>query len=1150
MIINILELNNILKNNTNYKLSNLTNDFSKFLILDLIVKSPKNSIIVFTTDNEAEVFYDFVKSYAKISIHFFPSFAMEPYQHVSPNKSLMAKRIDTLTSIYLNENQKNIVVTSSLAIIQKTLAKKYLDNNFLALKKGDIFKSDSLIEFLVSKNYKKVSLVSEEGEFAVRGDILDLCSVDIGAIRIDFFDDTIERLRRFDVMSQKSYEDINEINIKPSSEIFLNDDSIFTFKSNYVKFFHEPNKELFELLDNHILPKGIENLITLFYEQTETILDYISNYNIFTFDNFNSNVEGAVSSYVEEYAYLTNDKNLFKSLEHVLPPFELILDEEEVNLKISKNNRYELSNIKKDDDNNINFDVRLLAPEFSVYKNKEKSPIQALINFIKDNLNKKFLVFVSTEAFSENLRIMLKGSHIGFSSNEMANEKVTIINNSNIFEGFVTPKQIVISEYEITGVKKTFSSKKSKSSNKILQQLYTIEINDIVIHVKHGFGEYKGIQTLKVNGAEHDFLEIEYRDNEKLYVPVENIDDITRHSGSNDEINLDKLGSSSFEKKSAKIKEKIKDIAYDLIQIAAKRNLKTAPIADWNLEDYDKFLKGFPYVETEDQLNAIQDVIDDLTSGKPSDRLICGDVGFGKTEVILRGAFLMANSGYQVAIIAPTTLLCNQHYNNFKERFKDFPIRIEQLSRFSKLNKRKEYKEDLVEGKIDIIVGTHSLLAKDIKFKNLALIIVDEEQSFGVVHKEKLKTFKEEVHILTLSATPIPRTIQLAFKGIKELSIMSTPPVDKLPIITYVLPVDYLALKKAILKEKDRGGQVYFVCPRISDIEGIKESIYKLDMGVSYVVAHGQMSTDVLEQNMLDFKDKKYDMLISTNIIESGIDLHNVNTIIILRSDMMGLAQLYQLRGRVGRGQSQAYAYLLYDKYKKLSEKAEKRLQILQNLDYLGASFSLASYDLDMRGAGNLLGEEQSGHVKEIGTELYQKLLEQEIKHIKNLTSKDGEIQPSYYTFSPNISLNIPVFIPKKYIPDMETAMEVYQRVGKIESYSEIVDVKEELQDRFGNLPYQVENLLTSIELKISAKSALIEKIVFGTKGVQLSFYQQNFTHVDELLNYISQKKDMVSLKPNGSLVINTNELESKEQIKVTLKVLEDIKNLYQKNSQ
>lgn len=1143
MINNILELNNILKNNTNYKFSNLSKDFAKFLLLDLIKNSHKSSIIVCSNDLEAEQFYNFIKDYSNIDIHIFPSFGIEPYQHVSPNKSLMVKRIDTLSSIYLSK-EKSIVVTSLLGIIQKTLAKEYLDGTFLYLKKGDCYKTSDLIDFLVSKNYKKVSLVSEEGEFALRGDILDICSPDIGAIRIDFFDDNIERLRKFDVISQKSYEDIEEINIKPSIEILLNEETIENFKQNYIKHFNESDKELFSLLDKKILPKGIENYIPLFYKKTETILDYIEDYNIFTFDNFDYHIKESVNSYNEEYGYLKNEDNVFKTASNILEPKELVLSEDEVEKKLSQQSRYSLSNTKKDEDNNFNFSVRLFAPEFSVYKNQEKSNLHALVNYIKTNKNKQFLVFVSTDSFSENLRVMLKGLHIDFSLNEEENQQVSIIKNSNIEEGFIVGNKVVIAESEITGVKKTFSSSgKKKSANKILQQLSSIEIGDIVVHIKHGFGQYMGIQTMLVNGADHDFLEIQYKDNEKLYLPVENIDDITRRSSSNPETVLDKLGSTSFEKKSTKIKEKIKDIAYDLIQLAAQRMLKKAPVIEMNTEDYDVFLKGFPYVETEDQKNAIEDVIDDLSNGLPSDRLICGDVGFGKTEVILRGAFLAANSGYQVAVIAPTTLLCNQHYNNFKERFKDFPIRIEQLSRFSSASNRKKYKKELAEGQIDIIIGTHSLLAKDVKFKNLALIIIDEEQSFGVLHKERLKTLKEEVHILTLSATPIPRTIQLAFKGIKELSVISTPPVDKLPIITYVLPVDYMAIKKAIMKEKERDGQIYFVCPRISDIDEIKKSIDSLKLDISYVVAHGQMNTDVLEQNMLDFKDKKYDMLISTNIIESGIDIHNVNTIIILRSDIMGLAQLYQLRGRVGRGQNQAYAYLLYDRNKSLSKKAEKRLQVLQNLDYLGAGFSLATYDLDMRGAGNLLGEEQSGHAEEIGSELYQKLLEQEIKHIKNI-KKDGKEDAEYYNFSPNISLNVPVFIPKKYIPDMETSMEIYQRIGRVESYQDIVEVKEELEDRFGTMPYQVENLLKSIELKILAKDALIEKIMFGNKGVQLSFYKQTFSHVDELLDYITSKSGLLILKPEGSIIINTEELEANEKIKLTIKTLEDIAKL------
>ncbi|MCL2566833.1 MAG: transcription-repair coupling factor [Alphaproteobacteria bacterium] len=1127
MINNILELNNILKNNTNYKLSNLTKDFTKFLLLDIIENSSKSALVVVANDSEAQSFCDFFTSFG-LKANLFPSLPNQ-YSHISPPKSLMTKRIDACSNIYFGG--KNVVITSTAAIIQKTLHSKYLANNFFTVKKGSVQKIETLVNFLAAQGYKKVSLVAGDGEFALRGDIIDIYLPQWGAVRIDFFDEAVEKIRLFDVLSQKSFQEVESVSVKPASEIILSEETIHNFKTNYQKIFGDGKNEIFELLDKRILPKAIENYLPLFYMETASILDYMADSNIFVFDGFEETVKESINLYTEEYDYLVDSKNLFKNSEDILPPRELILDINEVNTKLSNNKIFYLSSLKKEEEAGFyNFDAKSVYPLWSVYKNQEKSPLAALEKFIKDNLDKKFFIFTFEESFAENIKILLGDSC----------KNIVFINNSNITEGFIFEDKIIISQSEITGIKKTFSSKSKKSQNKILQQLSSIDIGDIVIHVKHGFGEYRGIHTLNVNGAEHDFLEIIYRGNEKLFVPVENIDTITRHSANNENIILDRLGSSSFEKKSAKIKEKIKDIAYDLIQIAALRGTKKAPALDFNQEDYDNFLKGFPYVETEDQLNAINDVFADLASGIPTDRLICGDVGFGKTEVILRAAFLMANSGYQVAVVAPTTLLCNQHYNNFTTRFQNFPIRIEQLSRFTPLSQRKKIKESLSKGEVDIIIGTHSLLAKDIKYKNLALVIVDEEQSFGVVHKEKLKTFKEEAHILTLSATPIPRTIQLAFKGIKELSIISTPPVDKLPIITYILPTDYLQIKKAILKEKERGGQVYFVCPRISDIGDVVAHLDNLDMNISYTVAHGQMPTDELEQNMIDFKDKKYDVLVSTNIIESGIDLHNVNTIIVLNSDMMGLAQLYQLRGRVGRGVNQAYAYLLYNNHKNLSEKAEKRLQVLQNLDYLGASFSLASYDLDMRGAGNLLGEEQSGHIKEIGEELYQKLLEQEIKHLKSNKGEDVE----YYNFSPNISLNIPVFIPKKYIPDMETTMEIYQRIGRIAALEEIGEVKEDLLDRFGNLPQQVENLFISIELKIAAKSALIEKINFGSRGVLLSFYQQNFPNVSGLLDYIQLQKDVLSLKPEGSIFINTSSLEVDKQIKLTLKTIADIKNL------
>ncbi len=1147
MIDNILELNNILNNNTNYKLSNLSADFTKFLLYELIKTTKKDLLLVFDTDSKAENFYNFLKEYdSKLIPYYFPSFAIEPYQNMSPNKSILSKRISTLSNIILNPYGNRYVITSINSLITKTIPKDYLKNRFLEIKVNTLLSRDKLIAFLIRNNYKKVSLVSEDGEFALRGDIVDIYCSDIGAIRLDFYDDHIEKIKLFDPLTQKSFQEIDNILIKPSSEIILEEATINHFKSSYKTIFNKIDTELFEYLDNKIIPKGIEQYISLFYESTQSITDYLNNPTILYSSNFNKLTENAIEHYAEEYEYRKSLNNIFNHKQDILLPDLLILNKNELTTILKKHNNIILSELKSDIDeyNNYNFTIKNIQPILSVYRNQHKTYINSFNQFIIDNKiisdkESNFLIFARSEEFVTNIMKTLNDNKLDFSLKLEDKSKITILLNPYIEEGFIYENYIILCENEITGIKKTFNSQKKSKNNKLLQHLNNIEIGNIVVHNKHGFGKYLGIKSIKINEIEHDFLEIAYKDQEKLYLPVENIDLISRYSGSETEIILDKLGSSAFEKKHNKVKEKIKDIAYDLIQIAAKRNIQTAPIIDINNEEYMKFLEGFPYVETEDQLAAINDIISDLQSGHPADRLICGDVGFGKTEVILRAAFLVANAGYQIAIITPTTLLSNQHYVNFKNRFKDFPIRIAQLSRFTKNKEKSIIKKELQEGSVDVIIGTHSLLAKDINFKNLALIVVDEEQSFGVVHKEKLKTFKEEVHIITLSATPIPRTIQLAFKGIKDLSLISTPPIDKLPIITYVLPVDYFSIKKAILKEVSRDGQIYLVCPKISDIEEIKRSIDGLNLDISYIIAHAQMPTETLEKNMLDFREKKYNLLISTSIIESGLDMENVNTIIILRADLFGLAQLYQLRGRVGRGKNQAFAYLFYQNQKFLGEKAEKRLQILQNLDYLGASFSLASYDLDMRGAGNLLGEEQSGHIKEIGSELYQKLLEQEIVYLKS-SGKDNK-SSDYYNFSPNINLNIPIFIPKKYIPDMETIMEIYQRLGKLNEYSEIINIKEEMIDRFGNIPYQVENLLLSIELKIMAKKAFVEKIIFGAKAIMLSFYNNTFPNVDALLKYLNNKESIITLKPDGLLIYSDNLSEYKEQIKLVTKVLEDL---------
>ncbi|MFL1781162.1 Transcription-repair-coupling factor [Candidatus Hepatincolaceae symbiont of Richtersius coronifer] len=1151
----INKLNYILKRNTNYYFGELTHDLQIFLSLWVAKSMEKNIIIIMPTDSHAENLYSLGKTFYKdLNLNYFPSTGTDAYQHISPNQSVSISRINALSNLMLKGNKgPNVVVTSVLGFIQRTVGKQYLENYFFQVKKDSVLDSNALMDFLLKNNYQQVSLVMEEGQFAIRGDIIDICSPNVGAFRLDIFDDKVERIRAFDLYHQKTIADLETVIIQPSSEILLHDKMIENFKYNYQQVFGKRDAEMFELLENKILPKGIENYLPLFYDNTSTISDFVQDPSYIIFDNFKQDIKNAQESYQNSYDYRNSANQKFKESFLLLEPSKLILYNVEVN-RLLQQPVITMSIFKQPEGEGIfNLSAKLIGPVFNPYKATEKFYVTSLFNFITDELaknkSKKFIIFSNSEdfvkhledCFSENkLDFCIRKDEIGFNTSSIT---VVLDCKSNFYEhikeGFILGNLTVMLDNEITGLKKTFKSRK-RNPKKLLDHLSAIKVKDIVVHIKHGLGEYQGIKTLTVIGVQHDFLEILYYGDEKLYLPVENIDLINRYGASQDGVNLDKLGSNSFERKQTKVKEKIKDIAYDLIKIAAQRNAKKSIIIDINAEEYEKFCHSFPYVETQDQLNAINDIISDLTCGKPQDRLICGDVGFGKTEVAMRGAFIVANSGYQVAIITPTTLLCNQHFNNFIKRFKDFPIRISQLSRFVKAKDKKKIKQELQEGKIDIIIGTHSLLANDINFNKLGLIIIDEEQNFGVFHKEKLKTIKEEAHILTLSATPIPRTIQLAFKGIKDLSLITTPPIDKLAINTYILPFDLLAIKNAILKEKSREGQIYFVCQKISNISDITEVLEKLDINITYTVAHGQMPTEQLEQSMMDFQNKKYDILVSTNIIESGLDLGNVNTIIILRSDLFGLAQLYQLRGRVGRSDSQSYAYLLYDNDKQLTKKAEKRLQVLQNLDYLGASFALANYDLDLRGAGNLLGEEQSGHIKEIGSDLYQKLLEQEIWNIKENNSSEGE----YYNFSPTINLNVPVLIPKKYIPDVETSIEIYQRIGKLVDYNEIIELKAEMQDRFGNLPYQVENLFLSIEVKLACKKAHIEKIVSGPKGILLNFYNNKFPNVEDLLIYIASKAGLLTVKPEGCIVINVVNPDPLKQIKEALKVLEEISKL------
>jgi transcription-repair coupling factor (superfamily II helicase) len=684
-----------------------------------------------------------------------------------------------------------------------------------------------------------------------------------------------------------------------------------------------------------------------------------------------------------------------------------------------------------------------------------------------------------------------------------------------IESGFETDTIAVIGEQDILGDRLVRPRRASKRAENFIAEVSALSAGDLVVHVDHGIGRFIGLKTIQAAGAPHDCLEIHYAGNDKLFLPVENIELLSRYGSEDMQVELDRLGGAGWQARKAKMKRRILEMAGELIKIAAERHLREAPRLVPPQGAYDEFSAGFPYEETEDQQSAIDAVLDDLSSGKPMDRLVCGDVGFGKTEVALRAAFATALGGKQVAIVVPTTLLARQHFKTFSDRFRGFPLNIAQASRLVGNPALAKVREGLANGTIDIVVGTHALLGKNIKFRDLGLIIVDEEQHFGVAHKERLKTLRAEVHVLTLTATPIPRTLQLALTGVRELSIIASPPVDRLAVRTSVSPFDPLMVREALLRERYRGGQSFYVCPRIEQLADAKDFLDKHVPEVRVTVAHGQMPPTVLEDVMTAFYDGKYDVLLSTTIIESGLDIPTANTLVVHRADMFGLAQLYQLRGRVGRSKMRAYALLTLPVGRKLTPQAERRLKVLQSLDTLGAGFQLASHDLDIRGAGNLLGEEQSGHIKEVGFELYQQMLEEAIASLKA-----GISEPVADRWSPAITIGTPVLIPEDYVADLSVRLSLYRRLADLEDEREIDAFGAEMADRFGPLPEEVKHLLATVVLKSLCRRANVAKIEAGPKGAVIAFRDDRFANPDGLIAFIREYGRDAKVRPDMKLVL------------------------------
>jgi transcription-repair coupling factor (superfamily II helicase) len=1037
-----------------------------------------------------------------------------------------------------------VVLTTVSALGQRVPPREALAQGSFTAQAGRRVPVEALISFLNRNGYVRADTVMEAGEYAVRGGIIDLFPPGTPEpLRLDFFGDELEAVRSFDPMSQRTTGKLDRFVCQPVSEARLDDASIARFRAGYREIFGavQASDPLYESISEGVKFTGMEHWLPLFHDGLDTLFAYLPDATVLLDPQVAEAREARIALILEYYdaRRTITGAGLAESgmVYHPLPPPRLYLERDEWDRLLASRPVLQLSPFAVPE--GVNRVVDAEGRGGHDFAEIRARPGANVYDAFRDHAaaetkaGNRVVLAAWTQGSRERLAGVLKDHGLkGLDAVESWAETLALPKGRmaavvlGLDHGFTAPGLTLVTEQDLLGDRLARPARKKKKGAQFIAEASALSEGDLVVHVEHGIGRYDGLVALEVAGAPHDCLRVLYDGNDKLFVPVENIDVLTRFGSEQNGVALDKLGGVAWQARKAKLKKRIRDIADALIAVAAQRQLRQGETMAPPEGLYDEFCARFPYVETDDQLKAIEDTIADLASGKPMDRLICGDVGFGKTEVALRAAFVAAMQGMQVAVVVPTTLLARQHARTFTERFQGLPIRVEQLSRLVTAKKAAEAKKGITDGSVDIVVGTHALLAKGMTFKRLGLLIIDEEQHFGVAHKERLKQLKSDVHVLTLSATPIPRTLQLALSGVKEMSIIATPPVDRLAVRTFVLPFDPVVLRESILRERYRGGQVFYVCPRLADIDRVAERLAKLVPEVKTAVAHGRLAPSDLEEVMVAFGDKQYDVLLSTNIIESGLDMPSVNTLIIHRADMFGLGQLYQLRGRVGRGKTRGYAYFTLPNDKVLSKAAEKRLKVMQALDTLGAGFQLASHDLDIRGAGNLLGEEQSGHIREVGIELYQQLLEEAVAAAKGGASVLAEEE-----WSPQITIGTPVLIPDSYVADLSVRLSLYRRIAAVDSRAEIDALAAEMIDRFGKLPPEVENLLQVVAIKALCKQAGVEKADSGPKGAVITFRNNTFTNPAGLVKFISQQLGSCKLRLDHKLVFIRHWEEPKERV-------------------
>lgn len=1060
-----------------------------------------------------------------------PAWDCLPYDRVSPSGDIVAERMTALRDLANPSAASFLLLTTVAALMQRLPPLDILKQAEFNLSKGDVLSRDALQLFFDINGYCRTDVVREAGEYAIRGSIIDLFpSTAPHAIRLDLFGDEIETVRSFDPLTQLTIGDVQNIQLGSMAEVFLDDASVQRFRTGYRDLFGAitDSDPLYAAVTARRRFPGIEHWAPLFHMKQTDLLACAPDAAV----SLDWQVEEAMKarwSQIEEFyqARLTllqaqkgKHKQQTGAVYRPLPPDSLYLKPDELMKELAGRTVLDISPMPA-----ANTALNAGGTKGLDFAEARARQDHELLTVVRDYAVKqpRSLVVAYSNGARDRLMVMARDKGWldmvavdSFGAAEKLPKQKTPVAILGLEHGFISPDLTVITEQDIFGDRITRAVKKKKVSDQFRLELGSLNIGDLVVHEDHGIGRYEGLETLSVAGAAHDCLRVVYAGGDKLFVPVENLDILSRY-GADEGQQLDKLGGVGWQSRKSRIKKRLKDMADQLIKVAAERALKTGERIDVPSGLYDEFAARFPYAETEDQAKAIDDVMTDLGSGKPMDRLVCGDVGFGKTEIALRAAFLAVQAGLQVAVVVPTTLLARQHYQNFSRRFHGMPVRIEQLSRFVSVAEAGRTKDQIKAGQVDIVIGTHALLAKDMAFKRLGLLIVDEEQHFGVKQKEQLKELCADVHVLTLTATPIPRTLQLALAGVRELSLITTPPIDRLAVRSFVLPYDPMVIREAIMREHFRGGQTFYVCPRIEDLDEVAGQLRDLVPEIKSVMAHGRLPAAQLDDVMSAFDAGQYDLLLSTNIVESGLDIPNANTIILHRADMFGLSQLYQLRGRVGRGKQRAYAYLTYQPDTLLTESAKRRLEVIATLDQLGAGFQLASHDMDIRGSGNLLGEEQSGHMKEVGIELYQQMLEDAVAAAREAGAGGAGGTDK---FSPQINLGISVLIPDTYVMDLNVRLGLYRRAAELSSDAEVESFAAELVDRFGPLPMEVDNLLQVMRVKQMCLQANIAKIDVGPKGAIIAFHNNQCARPDLLIQWLQKQGGSAKLRPDQKLVL------------------------------